>query len=209
MKSVAKILAMAFIIGLMINLSACVSLKVPKPQTTFNKIPPKTRQKILSSIKTWQSRGAFSFIYTYPRKRSVLANFSLQLYDPQNYDLEVTSALDLYTLLLQKQFEVVKLGTSRLKQYEGRSPEQLMQHKLGWSLPVSSMIYWLKGQFAPGKRQVRYDYWGHIIYLKQQGWVINYLQYTTVNMIDLPQLIMMQRPGYKLKIVIKRWAFTL
>ena len=68
------------------------------------------------------------------------------------------------------------------------------------------MVYWVRGIPVPGgKATTQLDAQNRLAVLRQQGWEINYLAYTTVDGMDLPSTIQMSNGALQVKMVIKRW----
>lgn len=192
------------ILALIFFLSGCVSVKNPPIQGRFAVLPRETRAQILQKLKFWGADGAFSIQFG-DKQRPVLANYTWRELGYNESRIRISSALDLFNVVIFRRLGSVTLWRNEREHFTASSAQQLMQRILGWSLPVENMIYWMKGAPAPGKSSREYDEYGHITTLEQQGWVIRYASYKTVHGIDLPNVIYMQRPGLRLKIVMRRW----
>ena len=87
-----------------------------------------------------------------------------------------------------------------------RTPEALLQKEMGWSIPVRNMFYWMRGMSAPGPKHERFDKYGHLVALAQQGWGMQFFSYRTVEGFDLPSKIVMKHSGgLHITIVMKKW----
>jgi outer membrane lipoprotein LolB len=90
--------------------------------------------------------------------------------------------------------------------YSASTAEELMQRQLGWYLPVSNMYYWVRGIPAPGaKGQEQHDQYGHLTFLQQQGWTINFQAFQLGEQADLPRKIVMANQQLHVKLVINNW----
>lgn len=91
------------------------------------------------------------------------------------------------------------------------SPEQLMQEALGWSLPISELVHWIKGLPSPDSpvAEARETETGNFEFLQQQGWQIRYDDYRLENGIPLPRKIVASRENIRLVLAIKRWDIQL
>ena len=78
-----------------------------------------------------------------------------------------------------------------------------MQHVLGWTLPVSSLIYWIRGLPAPGVYHAQTDAYGHLSKLSQAGWILKFSQYLSLKGVDLPQILQLNSGPLKIKIVVQ------
>ena len=78
---------------------------------------------------------------------------------------------------------------------------------MGWSIPISNLIYWIKGIPAPNfDYKIKLDSYNHLLKLKQQDWVINYTDSKSQDGIDLPSNMALQNAQCKIKIAIKEWS---
>ena len=104
----------------------------------------------------------------------------------------------------------VTLWESSTNSVSAPTPEALLQERLGWTLPISNLVYWIRGVPAPASaatqvNSLQLDTYNHLLHLQQQGWDIQYVSFQIVNNIDLPRIIYLQTQGLKIKIVIKKW----
>ncbi|MCH9770714.1 MAG: lipoprotein insertase outer membrane protein LolB [Gammaproteobacteria bacterium] len=201
MRSIRTPLTLIAILSIAINLTACVSLKVTSKGRRYRKQPFWQRVLVLSKIHHWYASGAFSVTH---KQKTELANYQWHQYAKDHYAVHIESALDIYTMEITGRSGRVTMVLPD-KQATAKTPEQLMQREFGWALPIRNLYYWARGLAAPGVSQRRYDQYGHLIYLRQQGWQIKLAHYIHFGKVDLPQQIDMQRPNLRLRIVIKNW----
>lgn len=111
----------------------------------------------------------------------------------------------------------ITLEVSGEGRYQADSPEQLLQQRLGWSVPVSQMPYWIRGLPAPQQAHIKVlDDHNRLERLHQGGWDIRYLGYqqqseknsveSGQNRPQLPRKIEL-RLGSELRLlmVLKQW----
>ncbi len=190
----------SFAIG--ISLCGCTNLKLPTHgNIVYNRIPWKARYKALNKVRQWQIDGAFSI--QQPQK-NIIAAYTWQQHNG-NYTIAIHSSLDLVSIEIYGNCNRVILRRSNTETNTSTSPEALMQQQLGWQLPISNLFYWIKGIPAQKKYTARFDGFGHLQTLTQDGWTVNYSQYLPVGSVDLPQILSLQKPPYQIKIVIKHW----
>ena len=90
--------------------------------------------------------------------------------------------------------------------YQSDSPEALLEAQLGWRLPVSHLLWWVRGLPAPdSKSQLSLNGNSQLRQLKQDGWQIDYLAYTEQNGYVLPQRLKLQGHNLQVTLVIKDW----
>lgn len=203
-RCMSKITARIILLGLVCLLVGCVSVNPPpEEQYSFKTINAATRQTQISQLRFWGVNGSFSLVY--PEHTPIIAAFTWRQLGRNQFYIRVSSSLDLYNIYITKEFGSVTLWKTATEFYKAKSPEVLMERELRWSLPLSNLYYWIRGIPAPGKKVAHYDKYGHLIDLQQQGWNIECKFYETVYGLDLPRVIIMERPGYAIKIAIKHW----
>lgn len=91
------------------------------------------------------------------------------------------------------------------RQVTAASPEQLLDKALGWHIPVSPLIYWVRGLPAPGGLEsIQYDK-GLPATLSQNGWQVAFASFTTVDAVVLPSRLVLARGDVRIIVVIKQW----
>lgn len=101
-------------------------------------------------------------------------------------------------------------GGARLEQSDGtwiaESPDQLVQEHTGWEIPISNLLYWVKGMPAPSsKANTRHNALGTLASLEQDGWNLSFDQYSPQLGNLLPCRIRIQKGELRVTLVIKRW----
>ncbi|MGZ0843299.1 lipoprotein insertase outer membrane protein LolB, partial [Klebsiella pneumoniae subsp. pneumoniae] len=72
--------------------------------------------------------------------------------------------------------------------YQAESPEALLEEQLGWRLPVSHLLWWVRGLPAPdSKSRLTLDADSRLARLEQDGWQIEYTRYAEQNGYWLPE----------------------
>ena len=86
------------------------------------------------------------------------------------------------------------------------SPDQLVQEHTGWEIPISNLLYWVKGMQAPGSHAIlQHNTLGTLATLKQDGWALTYDQYSQQLGTLLPCRIRIQKGELRVTLIIKRW----
>lgn len=170
------------------------------PKSTPLTLSWEQRQQQLSAVTSWQFRG--HVIFKMPEHK-----FSANLYwqqHPNAYHVMLFGPLGFNAVDLSGLAGQVSLKDSHGNTYTAENPESLMQQQLGWSLPISSLFYWVRGLQAPGSiTEVHYDAFHRIEWLEQQGWNIHFIQYQRVQLIELPQEITFMQDKYLLHLTIE------
>ena len=95
-----------------------------------------------------------------------------------------------------------------------REPEAYMQERLGWSVPLSMLRYWVLGVPASVPRRdlypkiVQLDEIGRATRFEQTGWTIAYIDYQTVNSLVLPRKLTLSNGSRSFRLVIDEWSGT-
>lgn len=197
----------AVLLTVTVALSGCVSLTLSKKQhQQFRVQSPKTAQQRLSKLQRFTADGAFSIQEN--GKKPVLANYQWTQKTIRFYRIRIFSPLNLFSMTILGHLGSVTLWKSTKQHVTASTPEQLLKREMGWNLPIRNLFYWIRGAIAPGKRQVTFNQFGHVATLQQSGWSIKYSHYTMVDGYDLPQKLLLSRPGIRVTLVIKRWLLT-
>lgn len=177
-------------------LSSCARAPQYAPLTT----PWPERQQQLSALTHWQFRG--HAIFKMP-ERKLSANVYWQQ-SAETYQVMLFGPLGFSAVNLDGQPGAVHLKDSHGHIYEADNPESLMQTQLGWSLPISSLYYWVRGLPSPEPiTSVSYDVYHRIAHLEQQGWSIDYIAYQRVQQLELPQEITFMQNKYYMRLTIE------
>ena len=83
---------------------------------------------------------------------------------------------------------------------------ELIQDRMGWSIPLESLQWWVRGLVAPGeieKEQIGPD--GLLTGLRQFGWNVSFTRYRSIDGIELPIRLNATRDNYRVKLAISRW----
>lgn len=94
----------------------------------------------------------------------------------------------------------VTLTTGDGQHLEASSPEQLMAQGLGWSLPLSNLIYWVRGLPAPGPYQQSDSH-----SLRQGQWEVEWRRFTQVDDYRLPSLLIARQGEFELRLALNSW----
>lgn len=121
--------------------------------------------------------------------------------------------MDVFTPLGGKAAHIVKsasevsLTNTKGETVSAQSVEALTEKTLGWRLPLSGLSDWAVGRptAAPITHQA-WDELGRLTQLEQQGWQIEYTQYTAYLNTVLPQKITLKNQSLQLRLVIEQWS---
>jgi outer membrane lipoprotein LolB len=196
-----KWLSIAFLMYTLFLYGCATQMEPPFDQPTYQRKPWKIRQTKLSDQTYWDIHGAVSIT---SRGKTQMGSFAWEQ-NQSRYAISIYGPLNLGSIrIVGSPGDVTLVKPSGA--FSAPSPEALMQQQLGWYLPVSNMVFWVRGLPAPGKtgKQV-HDEYGHLVFLQQQGWTIQYQAFEPHDRSDLPRKILMDNQALHVKLVIKNW----
>jgi outer membrane lipoprotein LolB len=193
-------------LALALSLSGCATLESPFDRTAQaprnQRLSSTERSAQLSRLDSWKASGSVGITY---RGKTDIGTFVWQQ-EGLNYDFRTYGPLNSASIRIAGRPGFATLWKNANTTRSAASPEALMRQEMGWFLPLSNLRFWSRGLAAPGlKGQTRYDQFGHLAFLEQQGWAISYQRYQAVGDKDLPRNVLMSRGDLRVKIVFKQW----
>lgn len=156
----------------------------------------------LSSLDGWQITGKVGI--RAPKDSGSGTLFWLQRQD--YYDIRLSGPLGRGAARLTGRPGSVALEVANQGRYEAANPEDLLQAQLGWKLPVSHLVWWVRGLPAPDtKSRLTLDGDSNLASLEQDDWQVEYLSYTQQNGYWLPERIKLHGQDLDVTLVIKDW----
>lgn len=93
------------------------------------------------------------------------------------------------------------------RHYTAPNADELMKEHLGWSLPMRSLTYWVRGLVAPGSAAIgKQRNKGDLMALTQLGWQLHWYSYHTVGHLRLPKLMTLQKGKWSFRVAFNRWS---
>jgi len=155
------------------------------------------READLLSLQQWQFQGRVNARY---ENESHTPRIRWIQHDAE-YTIRLWGTLNAGSTLIQGQPGLVEFeqgGESRT----ATTPEQLIVEYLGYELPVSQLIYWIRGVPTPNAaRRLELGEFNEVISLQQAGWSISYQDYVVVDSVSLPQRVEMTREQNNIRLV--------
>lgn len=186
------------LIFVVLLLSSCAINSVPP---TVHYLPWAKREAQLSAIRNWQMYGALGIRYA---NQTSMAHFTWQQ-TAGHFAINIYTPINLGGVKITGDTHQVILWKSATEKIIAKTPEQLMNKELGWSLPLFDLRYWILGLPAPQiPYKAKFDSYNHLSYLEQQGWKINYFAFQSIKNIDLPTSILLTNLQLQVKLVIKQ-----
>jgi outer membrane lipoprotein LolB len=102
--------------------------------------------------------------------------------------------------------EGLKIATSRGEKLDGDAARAELERRLGFTLPLAELRWWLLGIPAPGEAAVNQDPGtGEIHDFTQSGWRVSINSRAAGLGFSLPQRLTAEREGARLKLMVARW----
>lgn len=181
--------------------SAPLTVTVPanKPLTVEQK---KVQGRTLA-MNSWQAQGVVGIIRNHAKGFSGSFNWAQR---GDSYSLNIYGPLGAGSVHIDGTPNRVTMVDSKNHHASASDAESLMQRQLGVSLPVSNLYYWMRGVPTPNNpAEKQFDSQHHLVTLQQDGWVITYQNYITVNGTALPYSVVLVSADMRVKFVIKQW----
>lgn len=187
--------------------TSCTNMQ-PASQTPQNeKMGWNDRVQTLSAVQAWDLKGLIALRELHNGHDDWSANLQWQQQN-QAYHIALFGPLGTNSYELTGRPGKVELAMANGKHAVASSPEALLAQQAGWTLPVSNLYYWVRGIPVPNMgAEKQFDSYHHLVVLRQQGWTVQYLRYTSVNHIDVPSKIFLNNPDLNVKLIINQWKF--
>ncbi|MET1078360.1 MAG: lipoprotein insertase outer membrane protein LolB [Pseudomonas sp.] len=122
------------------------------------------------------------------------------------YDIRLSGPLGGGAARLTGRPDEATLEVANRGRYQAASPEALLEQQLGWKLPVSHLLWWVRGLPAPdSKSRLTLDGDSRLANLEQDGWQVEYLRYGEANGYWLPERLKLRGHDLEITLVIKDW----
>jgi outer membrane lipoprotein LolB len=156
----------------------------------------------ITQLDGWQINGKIGI--RAPQDSGSATLFWLQRQD--YYDIRLSGPLGGGAARLTGRPGDILLEVSNRGRYRAESPEDLLREQLRLNLPVSNLLWWIRGLPAPDSRsRITLDAESHLAQLEQDGWKVDYQRYTEQNGYALPERIKLYGQNLEVTLVIKDW----
>lgn len=185
--------------------------ETPRPTLGTNKTTPAQiqtpslgQQKTsASAISSWRIQGGMA---AKSKSKGWSARMNWVQQGPASYQIRLMGPLGSGTVMIDKQGKTIRFQDGA-KTSTSSNAEELLLKSTGIRLPVSNLYYWVRGLPAPGAVQAQQqDSAHHLMLLRQNGYTIHFMQYTSVKGIDLPSMIRLEGNGIMVKVMIRSWS---
>lgn len=123
------------------------------------------------------------------------------------YEIFITGPLGGGSVKINGSPTTVAMEISGEGRFYAKSPENLMQQRLGWSLPISNLRYWAKGIPAPGSEFTQaLNPQQRLAQLRQDNWLIEYQTYHQLDDTEWPRKMQLYYgKDIQVTMLIKQW----
>ncbi|NIR31066.1 MAG: outer membrane lipoprotein LolB [Gammaproteobacteria bacterium] len=183
--------------------SACATVPEPAPVADPQRVW-QDRQARLSRLAHWMAAGRIAI-----RAEDDGATLSLhweQLGDA--YQIRLNAPLGGGAVEIAGDPDRVVLRSSEGEgPWTASSPEALLRQRLGWSVPLEGLRYWILGAAEPGVsvENLVLDADGRPERLSQLGWEVHYANYRPFGAYELPTRVFLNNARVSARIVVHRW----
>ncbi|WP_137888819.1 lipoprotein insertase outer membrane protein LolB [Pseudomonas sp. 2FE] len=196
------------VIGLLTLLSGCAGL------TSYEALKGQgdpahwqAHKQRISTLDAWQISGKVGI--RAPRGAGKTESGSATLFWLQRqgyYDIRLSGPLGRGAARLTGRPGKVTLEVANQGRYQADSPEALLDEQLGWKLPISHLIWWVRGLPAPDSKSIlTLDSTSHLARMEQDGWQVEYLSYAEQNGYWLPDRLKLHGRDLDVTLVVKDW----
>jgi outer membrane lipoprotein LolB len=190
------------LLGSLLPLIMVASCAVAPSAVPLAQTPWRARQTSLSALQHWEVSGRIAVVN---EEQGWHASLHWVQQGPY-YAIDLFGPLGQGRMNIQGSPQSVSVQTADGQVLQANDPEQLLQQSTGIRIPVTGLVYWLRGLPDPSRpSELTGDEQGRLTRLEQGGWVIEYPRYAAVERLELPTHIQAQRDQLRVKVVIDQW----
>lgn len=189
-------------------MSACSSLPMDTQSVAGASDPLwLERQARLATIKSWNLTGRLA---VNNGAEAWNLDMNWQQYNG-NYHIELSGPFGAGKVRLVGNEQGVVLHAPDDQTYQAERPDDLLYTTTGVTMPVEGLRYWIVGLATPGHAgKARLDDKRRLAYLEESNWEVKFRRYTTVNGMQLPDKIFIDRADREIdvRLVVDRWKIN-
>ena len=104
--------------------------------------------------------------------------------------------------------DLATLDLANGERWQAPEVSTLVMDHLGWSIPVDSLSWWVRGLAEPGSSALRVlDENGQIESLNQHGWKVDYERYKEFSGVTMPTRLEARSGELTVKLIMRDWTF--
>lgn len=205
-----RVAAPALIVVLTLVLAACVQVPL-RSVSTGAESAWQARQATLAAVSAWALAGRIA-AHNGAAMEGAIGGAAISVnatlhwaQQADDYSIDVIAPFGQAMRLEGRDGGVVaRLPDGR--QISAANSDALLYESTGLRLPMSSLRFWVRGMPAPTSVVHKaLDEAGRPLWLEQSGWRVEFLRYTQVHGLDLPDKVVITRPPMHLRLVVDRW----
>lgn len=199
----ARLAQAILLTGLACTLPACVTAPVAKPAASPSSEALRLQHlQSLAAIQQFSLQGRIG-VQTYGKGFSGSLHWQ---HDSTDDNIALFSPLGGQVASIRKDAGQITLEDTNGKIYAAADAETLTQTVLGWQLPLKGLVDWSLGR--PASSAIQGSTWneqGLLTSLDQDGWKIEYDNYTEQHGYTLPGKIFLKSEKLNLKLLVEKW----
>lgn len=190
-------------LSLAILVTACVNAPITKPAVAPTRALNQAHLQHIAKIQNFSLQGRIG-VQTNGK------GFSGGLHWQHNTahdDIALYSPLGGQVANIKKTSEQITLQDANGNSISANDAETLTQTALGWQLPLTGLADWSLGR--PSNSSIQDSSWdaqGFLTTLNQDGWKIEYQNYSEQNGYFLPSKILLKSDKVNLKLLVETWV---
>ncbi|MDY7115950.1 lipoprotein insertase outer membrane protein LolB [Halomonas sp. SSL-5] len=186
---------------LLMALAAGCARQAPLPMGERGPGQWQAQQARIEALDTWQLAGKAGLRTP---EDSTSANLDWSQH-PHYYRLLISGPFGSGRSTLEGREGRFSLTTSEGR-FEAATPEALMEQQLGWSLPLGALSDWIRGLPGDGsEHRLEEDELGFPARLEQDGWEVDYRDWTRTDGLWLPRRLVMSYGELRVTLVVNEW----
>lgn len=174
-----------------------------QPNAPLTKLNWQAQQEKLAKLQTWELNGKIGMKIGKDSGSATL--FWLQQFD--YYDIRLSGPLGRGATRIIGKKGNVSIEIAGQGRYTASTPEELLQQQLGWNIPISNLVWWIKGLPAPSSPYNYHLNENNLLQdLTQDNWNIQYQNYQNHAGYWLPERMIATSQDIRITLVIKEWT---
>lgn len=162
----------------------------------------------LQALRQWDLRGRVALTMN---QDAWQLNLRWQNLDPSQ-QIDLSGPFGAGAVRITIADDGARLVDAEQNTYFAANAQQLLWQTTGWTLPLENMLYWLRGLPVPDKDKIiTLNEQGRMKTLRQDGWVLDVLEYAEQGDVWLPHSIELKRSSdpadskLHVRLVISQW----